>query len=88
MSESSIFLGDGCSGTETLGTDAVSEINLGYFVGLDATTVDGAVNSNVNVGWFKGGVSGVFVDFGAGMARLRSVAICFYCILCITPKLK
>ena len=44
------FGGDGCDGTDTLGTDAVSETTLRSGAGWGTTTVDCGVNSNVNVG--------------------------------------
>ena len=69
MSESAIVGGDGCAGTDTLGTDAVSETTLGAGSGWGATYVDCGVNYDGNVGWGEGGVSGVSTYFGAGMAR-------------------
>ena len=44
------FGSDGCSGTATLGTDAVSETTLGYGAGWGARTGNCRVNSNVDVG--------------------------------------
>ena len=44
-----MFGGDGCSRTDTLGTDAVSEATLGYGAWWGATTVDFGVNYDSNV---------------------------------------
>ena len=50
MSKSEIFGGNGCYGTDTPGTDAVSETTLGYGVEGGATTVDSGVNYDGNIG--------------------------------------
>ena len=50
MSESAILVGGGCAGTDTLGTDEVSETILGAGTGWGKTTVDRGVNYNGNVG--------------------------------------
>ena len=50
VSEIEILGGDGCDGTDTLRTDAVSETTLRYGSGWGKTTVDCGVNSNGNVG--------------------------------------
>ena len=50
MSEGVVFGGDGCAGTDTLGTDAVSETTLGSGVGWGATNVYFGVNSDSSVG--------------------------------------
>ena len=50
MFESANFGGGGCSGTDILRTDTVSETTLGAVVGWVATTADGGVNHNVNLG--------------------------------------
>ena len=44
------FGGDGCAGTDTLGTDAVSGTTLGSIAGWFVTTVDCVVNYYGNVG--------------------------------------
>ena len=67
--------GDGCTGTETLRTDEVYDNTLGASSGWGATTVYCGVNSDGNVGLGERAVSVILMDFGAGMARLRSVAI-------------
>ena len=71
------FGGDSCSETATIGNDAVSEITLGAGVDWGAITVDCGVDSDGNIGGEEIVVIVVLVVFGAGMARLRSVAICF-----------
>ena len=86
--EGLIFRCEGCDGTYTLGTEAVSETTLGYGAGWGEKTVDCRVNSDVNVGGGEGVVSGVSTYRGAGMAWLRIVAIFFNCILHIIPKLQ
>ena len=50
MSKSEIFGGNGCYGTDTPGTDAVSETTLGYGVEGGAKTVDSGVNYDGNIG--------------------------------------
>ena len=50
MSESDNFGGDGCSGTDTLRTDAVSETTLRSGARWGATTVYCGVNYGGNVG--------------------------------------
>ena len=50
ISESAIFGGDGCAGTDTLGTYALSDTALGYGAGWGATIVHFGVNSYGNVG--------------------------------------
>ena len=49
MSESAILGGDGCARTDTLVTDAVSEITLVSDAGWGATTVYYGVNSYGNL---------------------------------------
>ena len=50
ISESAIFGGDGCSGTDNLGNDVVSEKNIGAGTGWGSTTIDCGVNSDGNLG--------------------------------------
>ena len=76
MTEGAIFVGDGCDGTDTLLTDEVSDTTLIAGAGWIATTVDCGFNSDGNVGGGGGGGSGVSTACGAGMERLRIVAIC------------
>ena len=56
----------------------MSDITLGAGAGWGTTTVDCVVNSYGNVGRGGGGVSGVSIDCGVGMAQLIIVAILFY----------
>ena len=44
------FGGDGCAGTATLGTDAVSETNIGTGAGWGTRTGDCGVNTDGNLG--------------------------------------
>ena len=76
------FVGDGFARTATLVTDAVSETTIGAGAGWYAITVDCGVNSDGNLGWGEIVVIVVLVGFGAGMARLMSVAIYFtaFCV--------
>ena len=50
MQVNEIFGGDGCSGTDTLGTDAVSDTPIVYGAGRGTTTVNYGVNYDENVG--------------------------------------
>ena len=50
ISKSANFRGDGCAGTDTLGSVAVSETTLGTNTGWGATYVYCGVNSDVNIG--------------------------------------
>ena len=77
MSESAFFGRYDCSGTDTLGTDAVSETTLRAGAGWGATTVDCGLNSDENVGKGGGGVSGISMACGTEIPWLRSVLICF-----------
>ena len=73
-----MFGGDGCAGTDTLGTDAMYETNLRYGAGWVVTTVDYGVNSDGNVGKGEVGVIGASMDCGTRMARLRRGCNLFY----------
>ena len=50
ISESANFGGDGCAGTDTLGTDAVSETTLGDGARVVTATVYFGVNYYGNLG--------------------------------------
>ena len=54
ISEGVIFGGDGCSGTDNLRTDAVSETTLGAVAGWVATNIECGVNSYGNEGLGEG----------------------------------
>ena len=50
VEEGAVLGGDGCDGTYTLRTDAVSDTTLGSGAGWVATTVDCGVNYDGNIG--------------------------------------
>ena len=75
VSKRDSFGADGCAGTDTLGTYAISDTALGYGAGWGATIVHFGVNSYGNVGRGGVGAIGFSMACGPGKARLRSVAI-------------
>ena len=86
ISGSDNFGGDGCSGTDTIGTGAVSYTTLGSGSVWGATNVDFVVNSDGNEGGGGVVVIVVSVDFVAGMAQL-SVAV-FLLVFYYFPQMK
>ena len=64
---SAIFVGDGCTRTDTIGTDAVYETNSGSGTGWGVTNVGCGVNSGGNLVRGEGGVSGVSTACGEGI---------------------
>ena len=87
MSESANFWGYGCTATDTLRIDSVSDTTLVYGAGWGATTVDCVNYYDGNFGWGKGGVSVVSMVCGAVMARMIS-AVIFFTVFFIFPRLK
>ena len=82
ISKGANFGENGCSGTDTFGTDTMAETKFGDGAGLGATIVDCGVNFDGNVGWGEGGMIVVSIDFGAEIAGLISFVIVFtvFCV--------